>query len=123
LANTRHYRQGRSGKFQVAPDEEQAIVDALTEALVSLHRQKDEAAVNEMASTMTLRELVPGGFAQRFGRLRIGKEMGRIQRSRIICFWCMNRVISVVGILYSSPRVSLLEQPTGKFDKHDFAAG
>jgi hypothetical protein len=36
----------------------QAIVDALTEVLLSLHRQIDGAAINEMALTMTAGEVV-----------------------------------------------------------------
>lgn len=53
--------------------QQQALIDALTEELISLHRQIDEASVNELALIATLRELVPG-FSQRFDQLRIGIE-------------------------------------------------
>jgi hypothetical protein len=48
-------------------------ISALTETLVSLHRQIDEASVNELALIATLQELLPG-FSQRFDQLRIGIE-------------------------------------------------
>ena len=57
----------------MTPDEEQAIIDSLTEVFISLHRRIDEASTNQMALIMTLKELVPG-FAERFDRLRIGME-------------------------------------------------
>ena len=53
--------------------EQQALIDELTEVLISLHRQIDETSVNELALIMTLQELVPG-FSQRFDQLRIGIE-------------------------------------------------
>ena len=51
----------------------QEAISALTETLVSLHRQIDEASVNELALIATLQELLPG-FSQRFDQLRIGIE-------------------------------------------------
>ena len=51
----------------------QDLIDALTAELISLHRQIDEASVNELALIATLQELVPG-FSQRFDQLRIGIE-------------------------------------------------
>lgn len=55
------------------PSDQQRIIDELTEVLISLHRQIDEASVNEIALIATLGELVPG-FSQRFDQLRIGIE-------------------------------------------------
>lgn len=55
------------------PDNRQPAIDGLVEVLMSLHRQIDEASVNELALIMTLQELLPG-FSQRFDQLRIGIE-------------------------------------------------
>ena len=53
--------------------QQQALIDALTEELISLHRQINEASVNELALIATLQGLLPD-FSQRFDRLRIGIE-------------------------------------------------
>ena len=53
--------------------EQQQMVNALTEELISLRRRIEGSFVNETALIATLEELVPG-FSLRFDQLRIGIE-------------------------------------------------